>query len=114
MWASNGKLRLANKDDVHTLFPQSIDDVERLQHVSSQPAEFRNDQRVITGEPREQFIDAALFGIFARRNFYLDELIDEARRANTLDSRPLQFVLEKDRRLDGVLSFPGKVEADDL
>ena len=43
----------------------------------------------------------------------IDELIDEARRANTLDSRPLQVTLEKDRRLDDVLSFPGKVEADE-
>jgi thiol-disulfide isomerase/thioredoxin len=42
----------------------------------------------------------------------IDELIDEARRANILDSTPLPFALEKDRCLNDVLSFPGKVEAD--
>ncbi len=43
----------------------------------------------------------------------IDELIDEARERGILDRTPLQFVLEKDRRLNDALSFPGKVEADE-
>ena len=43
----------------------------------------------------------------------IDDLIEEARHAGILNSTPLQFALEKDRCLSDVLSFPGKVEADE-
>ncbi len=44
----------------------------------------------------------------------IDDLIEEAREKGILDRTPLQFALEKDKGPSEALSFPGKVEADEI
>jgi DNA-binding beta-propeller fold protein YncE len=51
-------------------------------------------------------------GAFDKFDGPIDDLVQKARAAGTLDARPLKLRLERERAPESLLSFPGKVLAD--
>ncbi len=52
-------------------------------------------------------------GVYDAFHGAIEQLIAQARRAGTLDATPLELRREHETAVSGILSFPGKVEADE-
>ena len=77
MWASGGEFGLADEDDLDPFLRQLVDDVEGFEHIATQAAEFSHQEQVAILEFVDEFGDPPLGLIFPRRDFNLNEIINQ-------------------------------------